>query len=231
MGDPGVPNGLNGPDSAGARVLLVVPTSWEWYFEPDKKNSITWYAERALRMADRISPGQGIDVYLYGQPKKGGDGTEVIRTSLDRASLREWTGDWATRPNAKQGLFADAVPASKVEKRLGAAGSPWYSLPLPAVRTVCKESAPRGEATLVLFWLDRMTQADDIVRCIAKEGGPAVFWQFFGDPGDINYTFWTKDALHRGGVLPQLRFHMGLRWRWRAFLRDFTRWSQAEKLR
>jgi hypothetical protein len=227
MVDSGVPNGS---DSVGARVVLVVPTSWEWYFEPEKKGSIAWCAERSLRMAEKISPGQGIDVFLYGEPKSG-DGTEVIRTRLERTSLPKWIADWAVRPNMKRGLFSDAAPANEVEKRLGVADSPWFGLPLPAVQAVCKENASRGGATLVLFWLDRMAQAEEMVRFIAKESGPAVLWQFFGDPDDISYAFWTKDGLHQGKVLPQVRFHLSRRWRWRAVLRTFSRWSQEGQLR
>jgi hypothetical protein len=213
-------------NNPGVQVILVVPTSWEWYFESEKNCSIAWYAQRCLRLADCFSPGGGVDVFLYGESKSDGE-TEVIRTRLEQASLDEWTADWAVRPNMARGLFEDSAPASKVEQRLGAAESPWHGLPLPAVQAVSEWSASYDGATLVLFWLDRMTQAEEMVRFIAKGGGARVFWQFFGDPGDVHYSFWTKNGLHQGKVIPNIRFHLGLRWSRRKTLRAFSRWVEA----
>ncbi|MEU9310090.1 hypothetical protein [Streptomyces sp. NPDC048256] len=221
--------------SDDVRVVLAVPTSWNWYFEPKSKGSIAWFAERALRIADGFHPGRGVDVFLYGESKEpeeltdsnyGDAGTEVIRTRLERDSLSEWIGDWAVRPNMDRGLFEDAGPASKVEERLGVGDAPWYGRPLPAVRAIGEWNAGHEGTTLVLFWLDRMTQAEEMARFIGRYDDDATFWQLFGDADDIHYSFWTRQGMHQGKVLPQLNFHIGRRWSKRAILRGFSRWTK-----
>ncbi|MER5194706.1 hypothetical protein ACWD3J_33220 [Streptomyces sp. NPDC002755] len=221
--------------SDDVRIVLAVPTSWSWYFEPNRKRSIAWYAERALDIADKFHPGRGLDVFLYGESKdpegSGGSnyedaGTEVIRTRLERDSLPEWIGDWAVRPNMGRGLFEDRGPESKVEERLGVGDTPWYGRPLPAVRAVGEWNAGHEGTTLVIFWLDRMTQAEEMARFIGRYDASRTFWQFFGDPDDVYYSFWTRQGMHQGKVLPQVRFHFGLQWSTRAILRGFSRWSK-----
>ncbi|MFD9393378.1 hypothetical protein ACFWBB_22440 [Streptomyces sp. NPDC060000] len=222
--------------SDDVRVVLAVPTSWNWYFEPKKKGSIAWYAERVLAIADKFQPGRGLDVFLYGEAKESDAskrphhedaGTEVIRTRLERDSLSEWIGDWAVRPNMERGLFEDHVPASEVERRLGVGEAPWYGRPLPAVRAVGEWNAGYGGTTLVIFWLDRMTQAEEMARYIGRYDASRTFWQFFGDPDDVYYSFWSRQGMHQGKVLPQLGFHFGLRWSTRAVLRGFSRWEKS----
>jgi hypothetical protein len=216
------------------RVVLVVPTSWSWYFDPSRKCSIAWYAERALRIADKFHPGRGVDVFLYGESKEsepGDAGTEVIRTRLERDSLSEWIGDWAVKPNMARGIFEDAVPASKVEARLGVGDTPWYGRPMPAVRAVSEWNAGHGGTTLVLFWLDRMTQSEEMVRFIRQQDASRSFWQFFGDSDDVHYSFWSRQGMYQGKVLPQLGFHFGLRWSTRAILRGVSRWLKDTRVK
>ncbi|WP_175409945.1 hypothetical protein [Streptomyces sp. TRM64462] len=207
----------------GFRVALAVPTSWEWYFEPRRKWSIAWYVERSLRIAGEISSECAVDVFLYGESARTG-ATDVVRTRVDPDSLAGWLSDWAVRPNLNRPIFEDRLPPNLAEETFGRGEQPWYGRPLPVVRAVSDWADTSDIPAFVLFWLDRKTQSEEIVRFIGTDGAARTYWQFFGDPDDVDYRFWKRDGLSRGEVLPSVRFRFDKSWRLRPVLREFARW-------
>ncbi|GAA2440280.1 hypothetical protein [Streptomyces macrosporus] len=211
--------------SAGVRVALVLPTSWEWYFEPQRKHSIAGYAEKALKIAEKISPGSGVEVFLYGEPVNG-EGTDVVRSRLEPGSLSEWVREWGVRPNARRRVFDEPVPSNRAEEHFGTGEQPWYGRPLPAVRAVNEWAAGTDGITFVIFWLDRKIETDDMLRFIAESGDARIFWQFFGESEEIYQTFWSRDSTSQRRVLPNVWFCFDEHWSRRSISRGFSQWRE-----
>ncbi len=211
--------------SAGVRVALVLPTSWEWYFEPQRKHSIAGYAEKALKISEKISPGSGVDVFLYGEPAND-EGTDVVRSRLEPGSLSEWVREWGVRPNAHRRPFDLPVPSNRAEECFGAGEQPWYGRPLSAVHAVSEWASGSDESTFVIFWLDRKAETEEMIRFIGESDGERIFWQFFGDSERIYETFWSRDSLSRKQVLPNVWFCFEENWSRRAVVRGFAQWRE-----
>ncbi|GAA2389529.1 hypothetical protein GCM10010420_11550 [Streptomyces glaucosporus] len=211
--------------SAGIRVALVLPTSWEWYFEPQRKHSIAGYAEKALKIAGKISPGSGVEVFLYGEPVNS-EGTEVVRSRLEPGSLSEWVREWGVRPNAHRRVYDEPVPANRAEEHFGTGEQPWYGRPLPAVRAVNAWASGTDDITFVIFWLDRKTETEEMIRFIGESGNEKIFWQFFGESEEIYDTFWSRDSLSQRQVLPNVWFCFDEHWSRRAISRGFAQWRE-----
>ncbi|MEU7566261.1 hypothetical protein [Streptomyces fradiae] len=215
-------------NSDGARVFLVLPTSRPSYRESGK-HSIEWYARRALRMANALSPASGVDVFLYGNRSSGPPepGGTAVRTRVDRSSLDEWAGDWAVAPNAGRGVLEDRRPASRLERVL-AVGDASFSRPRTALRQVVSALAETTVPTLVIFRLDSPIDQEEILLAIRDTGADrSAFWQVFGWSHAIDGLFWTRGGLHRGRVLPNVRADTGGDWSHRSLLRRFSQWSRT----
>ncbi|MEU9983072.1 hypothetical protein [Streptomyces sp. NPDC050856] len=80
-----------------ARVISGAPIGSSRYFGSDEY-AVTSHVRWALRMADGISPGAGVDVVLYGKSAEGtsADRDIAVRTRVEPESLEEWAGEWAT---------------------------------------------------------------------------------------------------------------------------------------
>ncbi|MEU0298816.1 VWA domain-containing protein [Streptomyces sp. NPDC006175] len=208
------------------RVVLVAPISRERYFEPRKKYSIAWYAERSLAVADRFVPGAGVEILLYGERR---DKVNVVRTELDPSSRASWVQEWATRPNMRRGLLVDAVPRSRVEEFFDLSDESLIrSKPLPAVELVVQHAgAAKDVTTLVLFWLDGRSQAREILKAIHASRTENIFWQFFGDESVVD-SLWREEKVHKGEFLPHVSFHFNTTWSVRRVSRAFSRWRAAQ---
>ncbi|ROQ82101.1 TerF-like vWA domain-containing protein [Streptomyces sp. CEV 2-1] len=204
------------------RVVLVAPISQERYFIPRRKRSIAWYAERSLAVADRFTPGAGIEILLYGS---GHDGPAVARTELQPQSRASWVQEWATRPNMRRRLLADAVPRSRVEEFFDLTHESLIrSKPLPAAELIVKQvEAAGGAPTLVIFWLDGRSQAREILEVLHASRVENVFWQFFGDESVID-SLWREEKVHKGQFLPHVSFHFNTSWSVRKISKAFSRW-------
>ncbi|MFF5633851.1 hypothetical protein [Streptomyces sp. NPDC012825] len=214
--------------SDGARVFLVLPTSRPSYSETGKC-SIGWYARRALRVADDLSPASGADVFLYGDPASDRyeEGGAAVRTRVDPVSFDEWAADWAVAPNAGLGPLEDRRPASRLEQALEV-GVSSFSRPRTALRQVVPTLREGSAPALVIFRLDSAIDQEEILRTIRDTGVERLaFWHLFGWSHAIDVPFWTKDGLDRGRVLPNVSVNTGGGWSHRSLLRRFSRWSAS----
>ncbi|MFD9906372.1 hypothetical protein [Streptomyces sp. NPDC059063] len=207
----------------GVRVFLVVPVTWHWYFEARRKYSIAWYAKRALDVADAFSPGAGVDVFLYGK-KDGEDHTSVLRTELKPAGLESWVKDWAVRPNGDPGPLDDLRPTNPQEDFFGTKKERSYPGPVAAVEEVLKWTEQLTGDKLIIFWLDSNIEKEELVRTIARADRSDIFWQFFGDGDKLSYSFWRKDGLERGGLVPNIWTRRDRSWSRRSITRGFRKW-------
>lgn len=192
---------------------------------PRKKRSIAWYAERSLAVADRFTPGAGVEILLYGADD---DGPAVARTELDSQSRSSWVQEWATRPNMRRGLLADAVPRSRVEEFFDLTHESLIrSKPLPAAELIVKQAeAAGGVPTLVIFWLDGRSQAREILELLHASRTENIFWQFFGDESVVD-SIWREEKVHKGEFLPHISFHFNTSWGVRKISKAFSRWHAA----
>lgn len=207
-----------------ARVLLVAPVSQFQYFDAEGKHSIAWYAKRALRVARTFSPKIGVDVFLYGK-KEGEDGVSAIHSELTHDGLGEWVRNWATRPNGDLGLLDEPGPRNPLEEFFGIAPDRARARPLGAFDEVCRWTESLDGYKLVIFWVELNVECDDMIRKIARQDRPDIFWQFFGH--DLSYSFWRKDGLMQGKLVPNVGAKAGSYWNRRSITRGFRRWRSS----
>ncbi|WP_411071415.1 hypothetical protein [Streptomyces sp. cmx-4-25] len=212
--------------SEPARVLLVLPTARARYFGADKY-ATAWQIRNALRIAGKISPGAGVDVFLYGDPAVGfvEDGI-AVRTRVEQDSLEQWIDEWAPTSGDGLGFLDDARPTGRVWKEFAVDGSSWFSRPRAAVREVIAELERTPGPTLVIFQIDSRLDQQEMVLAIRGAGEETAFWQLFGGENSVDGVFWTQDGLHRGRVLPNLAFSLGTDLNYRAVARRFSRWRK-----
>lgn len=211
-----------------ARVLLVLPTAQTSYFASEKYSN-EWHVRQALRVADKVGAGAGIDVLLYGNPASGGyveDGI-VVRTRVEAERLESWTAEWSVITDTGLDFLQDARPTTRVEETFAVGGPTWFSHSRAALREVVAalKETPPGR-TLVIFQMDGRAEQREIVLAIRDAGEGAAFWQLFGKEHAIGYPFWTQDGLHRGRVLANLAVHIDTDWSRRAVVRRFSRWRK-----
>ncbi|MFB9511720.1 hypothetical protein [Streptomyces purpureus] len=212
--------------SAAAPVVLALSTALPRYFGPHEY-AMTWHARQALRVADKFSPGAGVDVLLYGDPADGSHAEDgiVVRTHVEPDSVEEWADEWATIANTGLAFLGDRRPANRVEQTF-AAGQSSSSRPRGALRQVIAMLQEMPEPPLVIFQLDTMLGQEEMVLAIRDAGEHAAFWQLFGWEHAIGEVFWTQEGLYRGRVLPNLAVYFGADWSHRAVARRFSRWRK-----
>ncbi|MGW3386584.1 hypothetical protein [Streptomyces cinereoruber] len=212
--------------SDAAPVFLVLPTSYAPYFAPGTYD-VAWQVGQALRAADRLSPGAGVDVFLYGDPADG-DHTEeglVVRTHVTPESSREWVAEWATPSNTGLAFLGDKRPATRVEQTFEIE-NPSSRSHLEALRRVVAALPGRTEPPLVLLRVETPLDQEETVRAIRDAGEHAAFWHLFGPEDALGTSFWIQEGLYRGRVLPQLRASTDTGWSHRAVARRFSRWRK-----
>ncbi|NEE58452.1 hypothetical protein G3M55_79670, partial [Streptomyces sp. SID8455] len=108
-------------------MLLVLPTAQTSYFASEKYSN-EWHVRQALRVADKVGAGAGIDVLLYGNPASGGyveDGI-VVRTRVEAERLESWTAEWSVITDTGLDFLEDARPATRVEETFAVGGPTWF---------------------------------------------------------------------------------------------------------
>ncbi|GAA4905255.1 hypothetical protein ACFPM3_30195 [Streptomyces coeruleoprunus] len=216
--------------SDAARVVLVLPTARADYFGT-AKYATAWQVRNALRVAERLCAGAGVDVFLYGNPADGRHADEgvAVRTRVEPASLAEWTAEWAVLSNDGLGFLGDARPPGRVERTFVVGGPTWFTSPLGALREVSAVVREGPGPTLVIFQIDSRIDQRGMVLGIRDTGEEAAFWQVFGRERSVDQTFWRQDGLHRGRVLPNLAVHFDAEWSHRSVARRFARWRKRTR--
>ncbi|MFC9617841.1 VWA domain-containing protein [Streptomyces sp. NPDC056938] len=216
--------------AGSVRVMIVLPISQAWYFEPRRFSSIARKVKKALAVADRVDGGGIVDVILYGvSSQQKGSEPVVVHTEVSSKDLDQWVNDWAVRPSAPRGIFDDQTPVNKFEEHFGVEVD-YHGRALPGlvVDEIHRSTMSTKGDHFVIFGLDWGRGLKELVRAVTKLDRPDIFWQFFGDAADIDHRdFWGRDDLKRGGVAPNVWAHLNTYWTPRSITRGFRKWRKA----
>ncbi|MGW3659653.1 hypothetical protein ACWD6R_30130 [Streptomyces sp. NPDC005151] len=213
------------------KVVLALPVSRNWYFEPRRRSSLARQVKKSLVVAERLDGCDAVTVILHGYARTENSGGEpaIVHAEVRRVDLEEWVNDWATLPSAERhSVLEDPVPANKFEERFGMAdqfhGS---SDPMSVVNEIIRITSLVKGDKFVILRLDNRKGITEMVRALARMERPDIFWQVCGDASDIGYSdFWGLNGLSRGGVVPNLWARLYSSWTPRSITRGFKKWRK-----
>jgi hypothetical protein len=217
---------ISGTKRHSTRVVLALPGAHRYPFEA---GIIADMARRAATLGGFLTPGSGVDTWMYtSRPHR------LPELRLSRAA--GWIADWAVLPRESL-LSQDAAPGNLLARQ-----AERYELfgpedPAAAIRGIARSLGADDGPTLVLFFVWGLhSEGPGMADQLEAASGENVFWQFVGDTSTGSSVLDRLDALR--AEAPHIS-NLGLYRGWdsiqetpeylffRGVLKPFVRWRKT----